>query len=214
MAKAGLREASMELTLRFAHMWWAGFKVFCRWCAFGMVLWAVGLPIGGLIYLIGLIGADSTLSVVFAILITPIAFYFTSKYLDLLGDENRAVVEDNENPTESTGRRGYPLRMKIVMSAAVVYLSSFVFTPSPDPFSSLVFGTPAAFLCAVSLLILSRFNFLKSSSKSVQTLVCVLVCLVSVLAVACLLFVVPRIPGLHDWLAGSFQNAPVVHSLQ
>ncbi len=27
----------MELTLRFAHMWWAGFKVFCRWAAFCLV---------------------------------------------------------------------------------------------------------------------------------------------------------------------------------
>jgi hypothetical protein len=213
MAKAGLREARMELTLRFAHIWWAGFKVFCRWCAFYIVVGVLWLPVTGLGYLVWDYVSQS-LAVALIILIAPIPFYLTSKYLLLLGDEDRAVVEDNGNPTESAGRRGCPLRMKIVMSVAVAFLSSFVFTPSPDLVSSLVFGTPAAFLCGVSLLILFRFSLLKSSSKSVQTLVCVLVCIVSVLAVACLLFVMPRISGLHDWLAGSFQNSPVISSPQ
>jgi hypothetical protein len=199
----------MELTLRCAHMWWAGFKVFCRWCAFYIVLGVLWLPVTGLGYLVWDYVSQS-LAVVLIILIAPIPFYLTSRYLLLLGNEDQASVEGKEGPADAGARTRYALRTKIAMSTAVAFLSSFVLTPSPDPFSSLVFGTPAAFLCGVSLLILSRFNFLKSSSKSVQILVCVLVCMVSVLSVACLLFVVSRIPGLHDWLAGSLQNLPVI----
>ena len=208
-----LREASMELALGFAHIWWAGFKVFCRWCAFYIVLGVLWLPITGLGYLVWDYVGQS-LAVVVIILIVPIPFYLTSKYLLLLGDEDQASVEDKEGPADAGARTRHALRMKIVMSTAVAFLSGFVFTPSPDPFSALVFGMPAALLCGVSLLILSRSSFMKSSSKSVQTLVCVLVCIVSVLSVACLLFVVPRIPGLRDWLAGLFQSSPVIHSLQ
>jgi hypothetical protein len=203
----------MELALRFVHIWWAGVKVSCRWCAFYIVLGVLWLPITGLGYLVWDYVGQS-LGVALILLIAPIPSYLTSKYLLLLGDEDQAPVEGKEGPADAGARTQHALRTKIALSTAVVFLSSFVFTPSPDPFSSLVFGTPAAFLCGVSLLILSRFSFMKSSSKSVQTLVCVLVCMVSVLAVACLLFVVPRIPGLHDWLAGSFRNSPVIHSLQ
>jgi hypothetical protein len=194
----------MELALRFAHIWWAGFKVICRWLAFYIVLWLLWLPIVGLGYLIwNYVGRS--LGVALITLIAPIPFYLTSRYLLLLGDDS---------PTDAGARTRHALRMKIVVSTAVAFLSGFVLTPSPDPFSALVLGIPAAFLCAVSLLILSRLRFMKSSSKSVQTQVCVLVCLVSVLSVACLLFVVPRIPGLHDWLAGLFQNSPAISSSQ
>lgn len=208
-----LRDASMELTLRFAQMWWAGFKVFCRWCAFYIVLGVLCLPVTGLGYLVGDYVSQS-LAVALIILIAPIPFHLTSRYLLLLGNEDQAPMEGKEGPADAGARTRYALRRKIAMSTAVVFFSSFVFTPSPDPLSSLVFGAPATFLCGVSLLILSRFSFMKSSSKSVQTLVCVLVCLVSVLSVACLLFVVLRIPGLHDWLAGSFQNSPGISSSQ
>ena len=175
----------MELALRFAHIWWAGFKVICRWAAFSIVLQVVGLPLAGLAYLTS--GYADSILIVVIILLTPIPFYLTSKYLLLLGDRDQDAEEAAERPAGVDGRGGYGLRMKIIISTAVAFLSGFVVTPSPDPFSALVFGIPAAFLCGVSLLILSGFSFMKSSSKSVQTLVCVLVCIVSVLSVACLL---------------------------
>jgi hypothetical protein len=201
----------MELALRLAHIWWAGFKVFCRACAFYVVLGVLWLPVTGLAYLVWDYVGQS-LAVAFILLIVPIPFYLTSRYLLLLGDEDQASAEGKEGSAAAGAQTRHGLRMKIALSTAVAFLSSVVFTPSPDPFSGVVFGTPAAFLCGVSLLILFRFSFLKSSSQPVQTLVCVLVCLVSVLSVACLLFVVPRIPGLPDWLAGLFQNSPVISS--
>jgi hypothetical protein len=176
MAKAGLREASMELTLRFAHMWWAGFKVSCRWCAFYIVLGVLCLPATGLGYLVWDY-AGQGLAVALIILIAPIPFYLTSKHLHLL----------------ESGGKGYGLGAKILISMAVACVSGMVLTPSPDPLAGLVLGYAGAFLCGVSLLILSRFRFMKSASKSTHTLICVLVCVVSLLFAACLLFVPPRI---------------------
>ena len=46
-------------------------------------------------------------------------------------------------------------------------------------------GAMAAFLCAVPLLILARFTFLRTASKPVHTLVCSLVCLVAILSLMC-----------------------------
>jgi predicted PurR-regulated permease PerM len=74
---------------------------------------------------------------------------------------------------------------KIAISTAAAVLVSFALCPAPDPLSALVLGGMGAFLCAIPLLILARLAFVKSASKSVHTLVCVLVCLVAILSVAC-----------------------------
>ena len=74
---------------------------------------------------------------------------------------------------------------KIVISTVAAVLVSFVLCPVPDPLSVLVLGGMGAFLCAIPLLILARLAFVKSASKSVHTLICVLVCLVAILSVAC-----------------------------
>ena len=171
----------MELTLRFAHMWWAGVKVFCRWAAFLIVLTILWLPAT---VLVGLTGdyVGQTLGVAFLALVGPIIFYLTSKYLLLLGDEDRAAVENQEGPTDAGGRRRYGLRKKITISAGVAFISSAIYVPSPDPLSLLTLGTMAAFLCGVPLLILSRFQFMKSASSRVQTLVCVFIYLAAMLA--------------------------------
>jgi len=54
-----------------------------------------------------------------------------------------------------------------------------------DPFNFLVGGSEAALLCAVPLLILARSAFMKTASKSVQTLVCGLICVVAILLLTC-----------------------------
>ncbi len=73
---------------------------------------------------------------------------------------------------------------KIVISTiAAFFISGVLGTPSPDPLSMLVLGTGAALLCAIPLLILSKLSVMKSASKSMHTLICVLVCLVAVLSV-------------------------------
>jgi hypothetical protein len=70
---------------------------------------------------------------------------------------------------------------KIVISTIAAFiLGPLLFAP-PDPLSMLVLGGAAAFLCAVPLLVLARFSFVKSASTSVHTLLCILVCLVAVL---------------------------------
>jgi hypothetical protein len=171
----------MELPLRLAHMWWAGFKVLCRWAAFLIVLTILWLPTAALVSLVG-DSVGQTLGVAFLLLVAPIIFYLTSRYLLLLGDESQDAVANEERPTDAGERRGYGLRRKIAISMAAAFVSSAIFAPVPDMISCLILGTIAAFLCGVPLLILSRFPFMKSASSRVQTLVCVLVYLVAMLA--------------------------------
>jgi hypothetical protein len=87
-------KTSMEWPLRFVYLWWTGFKVLCRWCAFGLVLGILWLPVGGLTHLIGS-HAGRGIGVVFMILIAPIPFYFASRYLLLLGDKDRTTAESD-----------------------------------------------------------------------------------------------------------------------
>ena len=72
-----------------------------------------------------------------------------------------------------------------ISTIAAFLIGGVLVAPSPDPISMLVLGVGAAFLCAIPLLVLSRFSFMKSASTSVHTLVCVLVCMVAVLSVMC-----------------------------
>jgi membrane-anchored protein YejM (alkaline phosphatase superfamily) len=64
----------------------------------------------------------------------------------------------------------------------IAFLVSFVLGP-PDLISQLTLGAISAFFCCVTLLILTRLKFVKSSPNSMHTLVCILVCMVSVLSV-------------------------------
>ncbi len=176
-----MREASMELAVRFAHMWWAGFKVFCRWAAFSIVLAVLWLPTGALIGLAGdYIG--QSLGVAFLALVGPVIFYLTSRYLLLLEDEDQAAVADRDGPADTGGQRRGGLRRKITISAGVAFVSSAIYVGAPDPLSYLFLGAMAALLCGVPLLILSRFQFMRSASGRVQTFVCVLVYLLAMLA--------------------------------
>jgi uncharacterized membrane protein len=76
------------------------------------------------------------------------------------------------------------MRRKIIISTAVSFFIWGVLG-IPDTISQVVFGIMGAILCAIPLLVLSRCDFIKSSSKQVHTLVCVLVCMISILAVTC-----------------------------
>ncbi len=80
------------------------------------------------------------------------------------------------------------MKKKIAISTVVAcFVVALLCAPSPDPFSMLVLGGAAAFFCAVPLLIFARFAFMRTASKPVHTLVCVLVCLVAILSVECFL---------------------------
>jgi hypothetical protein len=73
----------------------------------------------------------------------------------------------------------------VIATIIAWFIGGFVLSPTPDPFSALVDGGIGAFLCAVPLLILGRFAFVKTAAKPVHTLVCSLVCLVAVLSLMC-----------------------------
>ena len=74
------------------------------------------------------------------------------------------------------------MKTKIIISIFIAYIISFIFSP-PDILSQFIFGFESAFICCISLLILSKQKFVKSSSNSMHTLVCVLVCMISIFLV-------------------------------
>jgi hypothetical protein len=74
--------------------------------------------------------------------------------------------------------------LKILIATNVAWFAGFVLAPN-DVLSALVYSALAGFLCAVPLLILGRFAFVKTASKLVHTLVCSLVCLVAILFLMC-----------------------------
>jgi ABC-type anion transport system duplicated permease subunit len=96
---------------------------------------------------------------------------------------------------------------KIIIAAVIAYAIGCLLGP-PDRISQIVFGLMAAVVCAVPLLILARFPFVKTASKPVHTLVCVLVCMIAVLSLFCYTLVL-RITSNHERL-----QAPPVASSQ
>jgi hypothetical protein len=177
-----------RLLMKLVRIWWAGIKVFFRWSAFWIVLVILCFPA---MALTGLVGdyASYVLGIIFFILIVPIVFYLTSKYLLLLPDNDQSDVGSSETTSDAPpvtptagGQRGKTLRQKIVISTLAVFLISFSLG-GPDPVSQYALGFMAMVLCGVPLLILARRMFFKASANSMQTLLCILVCLVSVLSV-------------------------------
>jgi small-conductance mechanosensitive channel len=69
---------------------------------------------------------------------------------------------------------------KILVSTIVAFAVGF-FVFAYDLLTQLITAGMAAILCCVPLLILSRCQFVKSSSKAVHTLISALVCVVSIL---------------------------------
>ena len=73
---------------------------------------------------------------------------------------------------------------KIIIATVTAYVVGCLLGP-PDMISQLTLGMMTAVICAVPLLVLVRFAFVKSASPPMHTLVCVLVCMLSVLLVFC-----------------------------
>jgi hypothetical protein len=190
--KMSLERTSAEISLRLAHIWWAGFKVLCRWGAFSLVLWVFWIPVAGLTYLIE-DRVNHGLSTVLMILIAPIPFYLTSKYLLLLGDKHPTPAEAEPGPTDAGEQSKHALRRRIAISTAAAFASFAFFTP-PDPLSMLIFGSATALLCGATLLILAQFHFLKSSSRSMQIVICAIVCLAAITSIVLLQFL-PKLFG-------------------
>jgi len=179
-------ETNRNLLLRLADIWWAGVKVFLRWCSFYIVLTVLWLPPMGLAYLAGE-RAGRILGVAMIILWGPITFYLASRYLHLLReDDNDSVPQEGPPPVTETGAN--KMRTKINVSMLVAFFISALLLSPPDHLSQLFNGVAAALLCGIPLVVLARLGFVKSASSSMQGLVAALVCIVAVLLLACFLF--------------------------
>lgn len=119
----------------------------------------------------------------------------------------RPVRERAVSPGE--GRAAMTTRIIITTAVAFAIAINPLIGPR-DVFSQLLSGVIIVFLCFVPLFVLSRFHFMKSAAGSVQTLVCVLICMLALLSLMC--FVMGnRIASLHDRL-DSYTNTPSVES--
>jgi integral membrane sensor domain MASE1 len=78
------------------------------------------------------------------------------------------------------------MKTRIIISTLAAFIVAGVLLSPPDPFSLLVNGALTAILCFIPLFILSRFRFVESAAGSVQTLVCVLVCMLALSVFLCL----------------------------
>jgi len=185
------RERNQVLLLRLGRIWWAGVKVFCRWGAFWIVLGLLWLPAAILIHLVGE-QAGRILAVAFLVLCVPVVFYLSSRYLLLLGEDDRDVHEPQESSSPVVETADRRIRAKIGVSAFVAFFIILLWSP-PDRITQFTLGGLAALLCAVPLLILTRLRFMKSASPAVHTLVATLLCMLAVLFVVCLTFARQRI---------------------
>ena len=100
--------------------------------------------------------------------------------------------------------------LSIIISTAVGFFVGALIVPYFDVFSALVSGYAVAFLCFVTLFGLSRFHFLKSAAGPVQTLVCVLVCMLASSVTMCF-FMGKGIASLRGEL-DAYRSAPAVES--
>ena len=91
------------------------------------------------------------------------------------------------------------MKKKVLISTIVAFCIGYLLGP-PDMISELVYGLIAALLCAVPLLIFARCGFVKASSRSVQTLICILVCVISVLSVACCMLTLAVTHRAHEFV--------------
>ena len=109
--------------------------------------------------------------------------------------------------SEASGEGREPImKKKIIISTIVAHCICYFLGP-PDMISQLVNGLTAALICAVPLQILARCGFVKASSRSVHTLLCVLVCMISVLSVACYILALSATSRAHE-----FADQPEVSS--
>ena len=74
------------------------------------------------------------------------------------------------------------MKVKIIISTIIAFLISSLVSP-PDTLTALILGIESMLFCCVALLILARCKFVKSTSNSMHTLVCILVLMISVLFV-------------------------------
>ena len=70
---------------------------------------------------------------------------------------------------------------KIIITIGAAFFVGALLGP-PDTLSQLMLGAEAALLCVIPLLILGRCKFVRGSSESMRTLVCVLVCLLAIVS--------------------------------
>ncbi len=92
------------------------------------------------------------------------------------------------------------MKERIVIAIIIAFVAGPQLAyPGPDPLNFLVGGSEAALLCAVPLLILARLAFMRTASKSVQTLVCGLICVVAILLLTCQSLAV-RVGRQQRWL--------------
>jgi hypothetical protein len=148
------------------------------------------------------------LGTIFFILTVPIVFYLTSKYLLLLGDDDRDVAQGEENqPPSGAGSNAQirgrimktsTLRATVVTVPIVFAFVSAILTP-PDVVSQIFLMAQMLLVAGVLAFIVSRFKSFAQTPENIRRLLIVLVCLLSIL----IPFAIMKIPRHTDRSADS-----------
>lgn len=208
-----------KLFLKFVRIWWAGFKVFCRWMAFYIVLAIVFLPAAGLVVLVGdnAGGIFSVALVLVIILVVPIVFYLASKYLLLLSDDDRDVAQGEENPPPSGTGSNAQMRGRILKRSTVIIMLvaapyaflvvAAILTPSPDAFSQIAMALMMTVICGILAFIVSRFKSFGQTPESIKRLIVAFVCLLSITMTVCITSFLDRIHRYRDSSVSSVSSS-------
>jgi hypothetical protein len=175
-----------KFLIKYVKIWWAGVKVFCRWCAFWIVLFILWLPAMALTDLVGTY-AGYIFGMVVLLLIVPIIFFLTSKYLLLLGDEEQPVRDGNEDSTSVDGKRngetGRSILLRKPLLLFIILLSfsiaSVIITP-PDPITQVSAIAVMVIIFGILIFIISRFKSFAQTPETIKILIVALACLLSI----------------------------------
>ena len=83
---------------KYAKIWWEGFKIFCGWSLFEIILLPLWLPAMALHNFFGEV-TGSIIGFVLAIPIVPIIFFLTFKFLLLFIDQEQNNAESDGDST-------------------------------------------------------------------------------------------------------------------
>jgi len=184
-----------KFLFRLAQIWWVGFKVMCRWFAFGIVLTVLFFPATALSEFVHSL-AGHIVSIIYVLLIVPIVFYITSRYLLLLGDNAPDMTHDSESASkadqhgqkvpevqvsQTTAKPVFPAALLLLL---VLTTAATVITP-PDVVVQVVAAAEMVIVYGIVIFIISRFKSFKQTPETIKKMIMVLLCLLSVSIVFC-----------------------------
>ena len=167
----------------------------CRWFAFGIVLTFLFFPatlLSEFVYSL----AGHIVSITYVLLVVPIVFYITSRYLLLLGDNAPDMTHDSESAykenqhgqevpkvqvSQPTAKPVFPDALLLLL---VFIIAAAIITP-PDVLCQIVAAAEMLILYGTVIFIISRFKSFQQTPDTMKKVIKILLCLFTISIVFC-----------------------------